>query len=200
MTEVRVNPQPVFDFEKALLANEATYKEGYKDLPNVRAVGNLWLYNTPTDRWPVISRKLDLLKQVERSLSSTDNPLPTIGWEVEIPRKPFQSPRYGMYALFFDFMGLPRNRNQTSVIPGNLSTYSPYGSFNWEFSTTPAYSAAVAKRTLCELIKGGFPLILMVMPQLQIDMTYLMINWFRCTLIWVFLRGYCKGMVKATLH
>ncbi len=153
MTEVIVSPPPVFDFEKALLAKETTGKEGYKDLPNVRAAGNLWLYNSPAERWPAVLRKLDVLRQAEKSVSGPDNPLPTIGWEVEIPRKPFQTSRAGMYALFFDFMGLPRNKNHTSIVPGDTPSTSP---FFWEFSTAPAYSAVVANRTLCELIKGGF--------------------------------------------
>lgn len=156
MTEVMVSPPPVFDFEKALLVKETTEKEDYKDVPNVRAAGNLWLYNSPAERWPAVLRKLDVLRQVEKSVSSPDNPLPTIGWEVEIPRKPFNVSRAGMYALFFDFMGLPRNRDRTSVVPGSPSTYARSSSFFWEFSTAPAYSAAVASRTLCELIKGGF--------------------------------------------
>lgn len=155
MSEIMVSPPPVFDFEKALLAKEETGQKGYIDIPNVRAAGNLWLYNSPAERWPAVLRKLDFLRQVEKSASGPDNPLPTIGWEVEIPRKPFQTSRAGMYALFFDFMGLPRNRNHTSIVPGNPSTYA-YSSFLWEFSTAPAYSAVVVSRTLCELIKGGF--------------------------------------------
>lgn len=101
-------------------------------------------------------KKLDFLRQVEKSVSNPDNPLPTIGWEVEIPRKPLNVSRVGMYALFFDFMGLPRNRDRTSVVPGSPSTYERSSSFFWEFSTAPAYSAAVVRRILCELIKGGF--------------------------------------------
>ncbi len=157
MSEAIVSPAPVFDFEKALLAKEETSKNGYIEIPNVRAAGNLWLYNNPLERWPVVLKKLDLLRQVEKSESSSESLLPTIGWEVEIPRKPFriQASRTGMYALFFDFMGLPRNRNHSYVVPGNLGTYSN-ASFNWEFSTAPAYSAAVVNRTLCELIKSGF--------------------------------------------
>ena len=155
MTEVMVSPLPVFDFEKALLAKEETGKGVYIDIPNVRTTGNLWLYNTPPERWPAVMRKLDWLRQVEQSISGSDNLLPTIGWEVEIPRKPFQTSRAGMYALFFDFMGLPRNKNHTNITPGNPGPYQ-VTPFFWEFSTAPAYSAAVANRTLCELIKGGF--------------------------------------------
>lgn len=160
INEPRVSPLPVFDFEKALLAKEETGKEGFMDAPNVRAAGNLWLYNSPVERWPAVLKKLSLLKSVEQSLSSPDNPLPTIGWEVEIPRKPFKTSRVGIYALFFDFIGLPRNKNHSSIVPGNPRTYNSSASwvtpFFWEFSTAPAYSAAVANRTLSELIKGGF--------------------------------------------
>lgn len=154
MNETRISLPPIFDFEKAILAKEATAKKGYQDWPNIRAAGNLWLYNSPTERWPAILRKLDRLRQTEKSLLNPNNPLPTIGWEIEIPRKPLWRSRAGMYALFFDFMGLPRNRINTSIVPGDIETYPR--TFNWEFSTTPACSAAVANRTLCELIKGGF--------------------------------------------
>lgn len=153
MTEVKVSSLPVFDFEKALLAREETGSAGLFDVPNVRAAGSLWLYNSPNERWPIVLRKLDLLGRAERSVSNPDNPLPTIGWEVEIPTKPFPVSRAGMYALFFDFMGLPRNKNHTSIVPGNRTGYEY---FFWEFSTNPAYSVAIANRTLCELIKGGF--------------------------------------------
>lgn len=35
-------------------------------------------------------RKLEKLMSLERSTSDPANPLPTIGWEVEVPRKPFE--------------------------------------------------------------------------------------------------------------
>lgn len=149
--EVRVSRPPEFDFEKAFLAKETT-ESGYAGFPTVRAVGNLWLYNTPIDRWDRVLSKLSRLLEVETRMSAKDNPLPTIGWEVESPRIPYKIAQGGMYALFFDFMGLPRNREQEKLVPGNPSTYKSF----WEFSTTPAYSAAVANRTLCELIKGNF--------------------------------------------
>lgn len=159
ITEPVVSPLPVFDFEKALLAKEETGKGKYKDIPNVRAAGNLWLYNNPTERWPAVLRKLTVLRHIEESSSGPDNSLPTIGWEVEIPRKPFKTSRAGIYALFFDFIGLPRNRNHTSIVPGEplpSSWGQPTFPFFWEFSTAPAFNAAVVNRTLSELIKGGF--------------------------------------------
>jgi hypothetical protein len=157
MNEVGVSAPPVFDIEKALLVKETTaMEEGYKKLPSLRTSGNLWLYNNPPYKWPLIINRLERLREKEQKMANPYLPLPTIGWEVEIPRKPFKSSRAGMYALFFDFMGMPRNKNFNFVVPGeNPNIYKPSG-LSWEFSTIPSYSAAVANRTLSELIKGGF--------------------------------------------
>ena len=151
-TEVKVSQPPVFDFEKAILAQEATWKEGYASPPNVRTAGILWLYNTPSERWPQIFAKLKILSKKESNAANPKNPLPTIGWEVESPSYPFKREMSGRYALFFDLICLPRNTNHTNVVPGNPDTYTA----RWEFSSAPSYSSAVASRTLCELIKGDF--------------------------------------------
>lgn len=151
-TEIKVSQPPVFDFEKAILAKEATSKEGYASPPNVRTAGILWLYNTPPERWSQIFEKFKFLHRQETKAANPLNPLPTIGWEVESPSYPFKREMSGRYAIFFDLIGLPRNKNHTSVVPGNQDTYS----LRWEFSSAPSYSSAVANRTLCELIKGDF--------------------------------------------
>lgn len=151
-TEVKVSQPPVFDFEKAILAKEATSKEGYASPPNVRTAGILWLYNAPSERWPQIFEKFKFLHKKEMGAAIQANPLPTIGWEVESPSYLFTPGMSGRYTLFFDLIGLPRNKNHTNVVPGNPDTYSS----RWEFSSAPSYSSAVTNRTLCELIKGDF--------------------------------------------
>lgn len=152
-TEQDISNPPVFDFDRAIQAKETTYRESFYRLPNMAAAANLWLYNSPEIKWPTVISKLRQLYVIESEATLPSCLLPTIGWEVEIPRKPFNSFWSAKYALFFDLLDLPRNRIHKNVIPGKEATY-PHDM--WEFSTTPAFSAAVANRTLAELIKGNF--------------------------------------------
>jgi len=149
--EVRASAPPKFNFEKALLARE-TADRRYKMSPALYATGSLWLYNSPAATWMVVLSRLEVLEETERE--GAFPLLQTIGWEVESPRKLFTRSLNGKYALFFDLMGIPRNKVNADIQPGKLDSYGH--SEYWEFSTHPAYSADLANRTLCELIKGNF--------------------------------------------
>jgi len=81
----------------------------------------------------------------ETNVSSTANPLPTIGLEIESPvlihkQKDIQTE----YAAFFDALNFPHNDANTGT----------FGYF--EISTSPSYHWGTQARTLTELIKGGF--------------------------------------------
>lgn len=149
--EIRISNPPVFNFERAEAAKKAISESEFASPSNLACAGNLWLYNTPSDQWPRVLGKLHDLKMHEIVASARNNPLPTIGWEVESPRKPFERHRAPLYARFFDLMGLPRNK-----VNADSATISVFGTGMWEFSIEPAYSSCVANRTLCELIRGGF--------------------------------------------
>lgn len=101
---------------------------------------------TPRER-QILENQLARLVRVEWAVSNPKNPLPTIGIEVEAPRKPFEKQDVSMYKEFFDAIGMPRNR--VNAFPGETAEY-------WEFSPQPSYSAEVQARILSELIKGGF--------------------------------------------
>ena len=70
--------------------------------------------------------------------------LPTIGWEVEIPRYPYQAngTYYTKYKNFSNAIGLP------------INSYADVS--GWEFAPSPSYSSEVAGFMLNQLIKGGF--------------------------------------------
>lgn len=151
-TELDISKPPVFDFDKAIAVTEATANRIFSRTPNVLVMANIWLYNNPESSWPSIIQRVDQLDRLETNAASTFCPLPTIGLEVESPRNPYNRTWAPRFAIFFDLLGLPRNRINKNVKVGDLYTYSGM----WEFSTQPAYSAAVANRTLAELIKGNF--------------------------------------------
>ncbi len=151
---IHVSALPAFDFDRALLAREVTSRRVIDNFSALRAAATLWLYNSPDDQWENILEKAKHYQERERVTSESSNPLPTIGWEVESPAKLYSHSLAPRYAIFFDLIGMPRNKNHTGVIPGDPYTYTNYNF--WEFSTYPSYTAAVAKKTLHELIKGGF--------------------------------------------
>lgn len=149
-----ISPPPVFDMEKAERAVwivERGYDIEFKACLALRLALVLSCYNflnfTKREDFENLFQRLDPLGENELIASDVNNPLPTIGIEVEVPRKPYNHQAdFPRYAAFFDTIGMPRNRINTSI--GNAS--------HWEFSPPPSFTGAVQTRILCELIKGYF--------------------------------------------
>lgn len=157
-----ISPPPVFNFEGARAARRYAFNfvkgrlgDAFYDFEpdSLQLAVALACYNfdqrfekTPREE-QILENQLSRLVRIERTASDSESPLPTIGIEVETPRKPFEKQEAPCYKEFFDAIGMPRNR--TNVFPDETTTY-------WEFSPEPSYSAEVQARILSELIKGGF--------------------------------------------
>lgn len=146
-----VSDIPKFDFERAKQAASRLRNKGIPNFPALNLALALRIYNQIGIRveeafYPVISRSYKLIND-EVTMSDAKNPLPTIGFEVESPSKPFDSKGDTIgYKFFFDAIGMPRNKVNAGEI---VSTF-------WEFSPPPSYCAAVQRRILHELLEGGF--------------------------------------------
>ena len=136
------------------------------DLPALRLALILSSYNrsgvkpeSDDPNYFLFSGKYTALVDAELRASDPSNMLPTIGIEVESPRKLFDEDRDSIqYAIFFDSLtgiGMPRNRVNSSSSMDNFRTAGNTALF-WEFSPPPSYSAAVQARIISELIKGRF--------------------------------------------
>lgn len=150
---------PIFDVDKARGARSLVEKEELDDFPALQVALALSIYNMETVGFgqnTQFSRRLEKLIGEEIKASSKTNPLPTIGIEVESPRKPFDRFRDSPdYAEFFDAVGMPRNRVNSLSNYKSRAKSETWPNF-WEFSPPPSYTAAVQSRILCELVKGGF--------------------------------------------
>jgi hypothetical protein len=92
--------------------------------------------------------------------------LPSIGWEVELPKNPYKNQTYAQdlqlsenYQIFFNIVGLPWNKDNTiiqSEIIRDINKSSGGRNMLIEISTNPSASAQVQARILSELIKGNF--------------------------------------------
>lgn len=159
-----VVPSPIFDIGKAVkvkhLVDKIAVITEFKALNLALALAsyNFSVVNNPSYfvlRRFILQTQLKLLP-LEQKLWDSQSPLPTIGIEVESPRKPFNLRRlenYLEYSNFFDLIGMPRNK----VNGASYTAESPPGyEIFWEFSPPPSYSAVVQKRILFELINGRF--------------------------------------------
>lgn len=150
--EIRISPKPVFDVEKAMFALETVNALSLRS-PCLRVAAALILYNSDGQKYSLerALRRITYLKESEeKELKSC---LPTIGIEVETPRKVFNKERAGLYAWFNDFIGFQRNKACFNVKYGDPQTYT---STFWEFFTYPASSYRIVNSTLHSLIEGGF--------------------------------------------
>lgn len=103
----------------------------------------------------VLKDRLIELALIEEVASHDLHPLPTIGVEIEVPRKPYQGMKgiyFEKFAPFFDTIGMPRNSQNVSA--ADILEEQEY--FSWEFSPPPSYTAAVQNRIMSELIRGRF--------------------------------------------
>lgn len=152
----RLSPPPIFDWEKMSRSKEAVdkmaEKGGFGELKALRIALVLSYYNYLVSRDlsqksdTILGNRINNLINEEITASDPDNPLPTIGVEVETPRKIKRSLNFNQYCTFFDDIGMPRNEANLSSLEG----------LYWEFSPPPSYSASVQSRIVSELIKGGF--------------------------------------------
>ena len=150
------SPPPIFAVDAAQRVRSLVANRRFEhDYPALSLALSLAAYNYATFVSGVSDNQIrhflhrfDELVGQERAAADPQNPLPTIGIEVESPRKLFEKERDGLnYANFFDVLGMPRNR-----VNFNLSQAFAY----WEFSPPPSYTASVQTRILSELIKPGF--------------------------------------------
>lgn len=110
-------------------------------------------YNLPTSTLSdvdiaFIKRRHFKLIEQEIAAAHPANHLPTIGFEVESPRKPYRLVDPMDYADLFDRIGMPRNKVNESTGTKDGTSYPTY----WEFSPPPSYTASVQARILHELI------------------------------------------------
>lgn len=128
---------------------------------SLKVAGALSLYNLKVNVAPtkkeeyrtILLERLRNLAKTETQTAIPENPLLTIGIEIETPTKPFATNKEMFtlkYAPFFDTVGIPRN----SVNDDILLNYKPQT--YWEFSPSPSCSAGVQQRIISELIQGGF--------------------------------------------
>lgn len=156
-----ISEPPVFDFDRAKKIKEQVDQEGIDEFPALKLAWILSLYNIHDEARERVLYRINRLIKEEIGVSDSDNPLPTIGVEVESPRKPFADDQIGnslRYAEFFDTIGMPRNKVNERVDHSKLSIASQPAWDNtfWEFSPHPSYSTSVQNRILCELIHGRF--------------------------------------------
>lgn len=159
----QVVPSPIFDIEKAQEIKHSVDEIVDPDFQALKLALALASYNFAVENHPTFYTLREYILKVQSKLFSVEykgwninSPLPTIGIEVESPRKPFNLRRlenYLAYSHFFDLIGMPRNKANSA----NYSIESPPDyEIYWEFSPPPSYSASVQKRILFELIHGRF--------------------------------------------
>ena len=154
-----ISPEPIFDFKSATRACDFV-RETFPMLISdrfsaLRLALNLATYNYLVSNKPSSLDEVDWFIQRFKNLVGNEmlyaryGVLPTIGFEVESPRKQgnYLTSTYG---ALFDTLGMPRNKINSGDVSLTLSFPS------WEFSPPPSYSSAVQTRILCELIKGGY--------------------------------------------
>lgn len=137
----KISQPPVFDVDRVVSVLKIVESQGYK-LEALNLSLALILYNyslsecfTEVNNEYILGRNLRL---VEREIEASDpnNPLPTIGFEVESPRKPYSESLGRKYAEFFDAIGMPRNK--ANVKKGEMNNLAAF----WEFSPPPSYTSS----------------------------------------------------------
>lgn len=152
---------PKFDLTTAQRAKSLVDGEGFSSYPALNLALSLAVYNyamytgVTEDQMRTFTLRFINLTSQEVAASDPRNPLTTIGFEVESPKKLFNREQDSMsYAQLFDAIGMPRNKvNDVAYV--NRENTSSWPIF-WEFSPPPSYTASVQTRILCELIKGRF--------------------------------------------
>lgn len=155
-----VSSPPDFDMERLRKVNDLADQwlaiEGFAN----SALGiacKLGLYNLSTAEpldsktYKIFYNRFRILANKEKSFADPANPFPTIGTEVEVPRKRVKINDLPAYAAFFDELGMPRNKVNRAIIPWPES----HGQY-WEFSPPPSFYAGTQSRIISELIHGGF--------------------------------------------
>lgn len=150
-----ISPPPIFNLRLCQEAKRVVKRFGLKGQPALEVASTLYVYNllnggnTSDGRNPLEPfAPIPGLILEERVASNPSNPLPTIGFEVESPKKAGLFYTNKNYGRFFDLIWLPRNKLNPRTHDEQFD--------RWEFSPPPSYSASVQARILCELIKGGF--------------------------------------------
>ncbi len=153
-----VSALPTFDMERLDKINEMAYewltKRGLDGFLALSIAYKLALYNLFTSTsdsrsFDLLSDRFGSLANKEKAFSDPKNPFPTIGIEIEVPKKVVNPSDFSSYALFFDKVGMPRNRLNATGDHAILGTH-------WEFSPPPSYSSETQSRIIAELIRGGF--------------------------------------------
>lgn len=152
-----VSAPPVFNMSRARMARLMVRAVGLDGFQALNLALALSVYNLPA---PILSKSdMDFIKRRHFTLIGDEiaaahpsNHLPTIGFEVESPRKPYRLVNSRDYVDFFDAIGMPRNRVNKFDDAGGRNPPSAF----WEFSPPPSYSASVQARILHELITGRF--------------------------------------------
>lgn len=143
---VKRSVPPTFDYDRArgaMQCIDGNFGNRIRGLDALKLALVLSVYNQND---PKISKKLSPLID-EELREGQRNILPTIGIEVESPRRTTVQYLAHEYGVFFDFVGMPRNK---------INKYGNSDFPMWEFSPPPSYSADVQARVLAGLIKGRF--------------------------------------------
>lgn len=152
-----VSMPPILDREKAEQARKFAEKvtpAGFRGLQIAVAVllYNFSIQEPGKDDGSKLQHRIFRLIDKELQAANPINPLPPIGFEVEIPRlvlkRQTDTSVFGEYPSFFDVLGMPRNR-------ANKLKVAPEITF-WEFSPPPSYAAKTQNTILSQLIQGGF--------------------------------------------
>lgn len=151
-----ISAPPIFDLRRARdlsrQVHEWAKRDNFRSLNSLKIALTLALYNDSLSSEGYNKDKSILLKRltnlVKEEIVSSDltNPLPTIGIEIETPRKVVRKEKFYEYAEFFDEIGMPRNKINRIT----------FGEDCWEFSPSPSYCASTQSRIIAELIKGRF--------------------------------------------
>lgn len=151
-----VSEPPVFNLDRAGESTTLVTLGGFAHYHALSLALILAIYNQDPTNNVDYERATEVIGRFPNMVSSEvaaakdENPLPTIGFEVESPKKPFDRVNDSeKYAKFFDTITMPRNK-----VNGRVD--QPTGSDFWEFSPPPSYSAIVQRRILHELIRGRF--------------------------------------------
>ncbi|MBI2049678.1 hypothetical protein HYT32_02120 [Candidatus Roizmanbacteria bacterium] len=137
------------------MADKWLNEEGVSNFPALSVAYRLAFYNLIASDDPnpksfeLLSNRLRHLADKEKAFSDPENPFPTTGIEIEVPRKVVPNSDFPPYAEFFDKIGMPRNGT-------NPNSGKEVLGFCWEFSPNPSYYAGTQSRIIAELIKGGF--------------------------------------------
>lgn len=156
-----VSPPPTIDIDTAYSANKFAEKlvcqftdKKYSSLRLAIALAryNFVMGSSPgSDQEEVLQKQFNRLIKKEINLSEINNPLPTIGIEVESPYrlKGTRTSNDSGYRTFCSILKFPYNLANTD------HTVGPHQNI-WEFAPEYSYSAEVQNRILSELIKGRF--------------------------------------------